>query len=146
MGPTVATMVRLVLPASPAVPGTADLMTNMVAATAAPIPSAVNAYRVARRAVPRSPTQAGNVPCVPGAHAPVVMLLPQLDGCLSNRPDRPHRCREASTSLQVTLEERAGVEVKIGVSDSPRELVFNSSDSPEVVEHEIGRRWPTARC
>jgi hypothetical protein len=29
------------------------------------------------------------------------------------------------------------VEVKIGVSDSPRELVFNSSDSPEVVEHEI---------
>jgi hypothetical protein len=31
----------------------------------------------------------------------------------------------------------AGVEVKIGVSDSPRELVFNSSDSPEVVEHEI---------
>ncbi len=29
------------------------------------------------------------------------------------------------------------MEVKIGVSDSPRELVFNSSDSPEVVEHEI---------
>jgi hypothetical protein len=29
------------------------------------------------------------------------------------------------------------VEVKIGVSDSPRELVFNSSDSPDVVEHEI---------
>ncbi len=31
----------------------------------------------------------------------------------------------------------AGVEVKIGVSDSPRELVFNSSDQPEVVEHQI---------
>jgi hypothetical protein len=31
----------------------------------------------------------------------------------------------------------AGVEVKIGVSDSPRELVFNSSDSPELVEHQI---------
>ena len=31
----------------------------------------------------------------------------------------------------------AGVEVKIGVSDSPRELVFNSSDSPEHVEHQI---------
>lgn len=29
------------------------------------------------------------------------------------------------------------MEVKIGVSDSPRELVFNSADSPEVVEHEI---------
>ncbi len=29
------------------------------------------------------------------------------------------------------------MEVKIGVSDSPRELVFNSSDSPEVVEHQI---------
>lgn len=29
------------------------------------------------------------------------------------------------------------MEVKIGVSDSPRELVFNSSDSPDVVEHEI---------
>ena len=29
------------------------------------------------------------------------------------------------------------MEVKIGISDSPRELVFNSPDSPEVVEHEI---------
>jgi len=29
------------------------------------------------------------------------------------------------------------VEVKIGVSDSPRELIFNSSDTPEVVEHQI---------
>lgn len=29
------------------------------------------------------------------------------------------------------------MEVKIGVADSPRELVFNSSDTPEVVEHEI---------
>ena len=29
------------------------------------------------------------------------------------------------------------MEVKIGVSDSPRELVFNSSDSPELVEHQI---------
>jgi hypothetical protein len=28
----------------------------------------------------------------------------------------------------------AGVEVKIGVSDSPRELVLNSSQSPEEVE------------
>lgn len=31
----------------------------------------------------------------------------------------------------------APVEVKIGVSDSPRELVFNSSDSPELVESQI---------
>ena len=31
----------------------------------------------------------------------------------------------------------ARVEVKIGVSESPRELVFNSSDSPELVEHQI---------
>lgn len=31
----------------------------------------------------------------------------------------------------------AGVEVKIGVSDSPRELVFNSSETPEQVEHHI---------
>lgn len=31
----------------------------------------------------------------------------------------------------------AAVEVKIGVSDSPRELVFNSSDQPDVVEHQI---------
>lgn len=31
----------------------------------------------------------------------------------------------------------AGVEVKIGVSDSPRELVFNSPESPEQVEHHI---------
>ena len=29
------------------------------------------------------------------------------------------------------------MEVKIGVSDSPRELVFNSSDTPEQVEHHI---------
>jgi hypothetical protein len=29
------------------------------------------------------------------------------------------------------------VEVKIGVSDSPRELVFNSSETPEQVEHHI---------
>ena len=29
------------------------------------------------------------------------------------------------------------MEVKIGVSDSPRELMFNSSDSPELVEHQI---------
>ena len=29
------------------------------------------------------------------------------------------------------------MEVKIGVSDSPRELVFNSVESPEMVEHEI---------
>ncbi len=29
------------------------------------------------------------------------------------------------------------MEVKIGVSDSPRELVFNSSDTPELVEHQI---------
>ena len=28
----------------------------------------------------------------------------------------------------------AGVEVKIGVSDSPRELVFNSTQTPEEVE------------
>jgi len=28
----------------------------------------------------------------------------------------------------------AGVEVKIGVSESPRELVFNSSQTPEEVE------------
>jgi hypothetical protein len=35
------------------------------------------------------------------------------------------------------LKKGAGVEVKIGVSDSPRELVFNSSDSPDVVEHAI---------
>ena len=32
--------------------------------------------------------------------------------------------------------------VKIGVSDSPRELVFSSSDSPDVVEHEIKTAWP----
>ena len=31
----------------------------------------------------------------------------------------------------------AGVEVKIGVSDSPRELVFNSSETPEQVENHI---------
>lgn len=29
------------------------------------------------------------------------------------------------------------MEVKIGVSDSPRELVFNSSETPEQVEHHI---------
>ncbi|WP_313673065.1 DUF3107 domain-containing protein [Mycolicibacterium sp.] len=29
------------------------------------------------------------------------------------------------------------MEVKIGVSDSPRELIFNSADMPEVVEHQI---------
>ncbi len=29
------------------------------------------------------------------------------------------------------------MEVKIGVSDSPRELVFNSPDSPELVEQQI---------
>ena len=29
------------------------------------------------------------------------------------------------------------MEVKIGVSDSPRELVFNSSETPEQVEHQI---------
>ena len=29
------------------------------------------------------------------------------------------------------------MEVKIGVSDSPRELVFNSVESPEAVEREI---------
>ena len=29
------------------------------------------------------------------------------------------------------------MEVKIGVAESPRELVFNSSDSPELVEHQI---------
>ncbi|MFM9034362.1 MAG: DUF3107 domain-containing protein [Mycobacterium sp.] len=29
------------------------------------------------------------------------------------------------------------MEVKIGVSDSPRELVFNSPDTPEQVEHHI---------
>ncbi len=29
------------------------------------------------------------------------------------------------------------MEVKIGVADSPRELVFNSPDTPEQVEHHI---------
>ncbi|MCW1958810.1 MAG: DUF3107 domain-containing protein [Mycobacterium sp.] len=29
------------------------------------------------------------------------------------------------------------MEVKIGISDSPRELVFNSSETPEQVEHHI---------
>ena len=29
------------------------------------------------------------------------------------------------------------MEVKIGVSDSPRELLFNSSETPEQVEHQI---------
>ena len=29
------------------------------------------------------------------------------------------------------------MEVKFGISDSPRELVFNSSETPEQVEHHI---------
>ena len=29
------------------------------------------------------------------------------------------------------------MEVKIGVSDSPRELVYNSAETPEQVEHHI---------
>ena len=58
--------------------------------------------------------------------------------CLSNRTARPHRGHRASTSLLWRVKKKgAGVEVKIGVSDSPRELVFNSSDQPEVVEHQI---------
>lgn len=42
-----------------------------------------------------------------------------------------------STSLHVTVENESkgvGVEVKIGVTDSPRELFINSGQSPEEVE------------
>lgn len=42
-----------------------------------------------------------------------------------------------STSLHVTVEKESkgvGVEVKIGVTDSPRELFLNSGQSPEEVE------------
>ena len=39
-----------------------------------------------------------------------------------------------STSETAATEKRSGVEVKIGVTDSPRELAFNSAQSPSEVE------------
>ena len=56
------------------------------------------------------------------------MLLPQLDGFFAKR--------HGSTSLTwgLALVKGAGVEVKIGVQDSPRDLVFNSSQTPDEVE------------
>ena len=64
------------------------------------------------------------------------MLLPQLDTFFAERARLAGSPPEASTSLQwVALEWKgAGVEVKIGVSDSPRELVFNSAQTPAEVE------------
>ena len=35
----------------------------------------------------------------------------------------------------------SGVEVKIGMSDSPRELIFNSSETAEEVEKQVRAAW-----
>jgi len=53
------------------------------------------------------------------------------------RADRGGAGAAASTSLHVIVENESkgvGVEVKIGVTDSPRELFLNSGQSPEEVE------------
>ena len=70
-------------------------------------------------------------------HAAVVMLLPQLDAFFAELSRLADGAATASTSLQPGALQRKGaygVEVKIGVSDSPRELVFNSSQTPAEVE------------
>ena len=70
-------------------------------------------------------------------HAAVVMLFPQLDAFFAELSRLADGAATASTSLQPGALQRKGaygVEVKIGVSDSPRELVFNSSQTPAEVE------------
>jgi hypothetical protein len=64
------------------------------------------------------------------------MLLPQLDAFFAKRVRLAGSRLGASTSLQHVAAERKGpdVEVKIGVSDSPREIVFNSAQTPGEVE------------
>jgi hypothetical protein len=65
------------------------------------------------------------------------MLLPQLDAFFAKLLRLADGATTASTSLQPGALQRKGaygVEVKIGVSDSPRELVFNSSQTPAEVE------------
>ena len=72
------------------------------------------------------------------ARRPVAMLLPQLDGLFAecewlpsaSVPGRPL----AFWGIAPYEWKGPRVEVKIGVSDSPRDLVFNSSQTPAEVE------------
>ena len=64
------------------------------------------------------------------------MLLPQLEDLFIKQVRLAGIGSVPSTSLHTAQLEwkGAGVEVKIGVSDSPRELVFNSAQTPTEVE------------
>ena len=58
-------------------------------------------------------------------------------------PAAAHRCRRPLAFWRTThTDERVhSVEVKIGITDSPRELVFNSAQSPSEVEASINEAF-----